>query len=330
MSETIEGKTKILTPFTNVRYEENSDEFKNLLKISTKNVLTAYDAAKKTEVEVAEEKTIQNCEIFKLLTKNNIANSFVRQLDNSSFIARNCDMIPYECVIRRTAFGSYLKRNPQIKKGFKFGLSDRGVKGKPLYEFFHKYSYVKYDHFLHSDEEDKDFDWGLVPEDTARKKYMKDGEWILPVYTDPYAIFNWGDWREKNGNENDKTGFKMDLYSAKEEPTHKNKLCTIDSLITPYEYQIMIKLMFDTFILLEKSWEKFDVELVDLKIEMGKCKQTNEILVSDVIDNDSWRIWPNGDSQKQLDKQSFRDGESMDEVVRKYKVVTDYVKKFNK
>ena len=43
---------------------------------------------------------------------------------------------------------------------------------------------------------------------------------------------------------------------------------------------------------------------------------------------DSWHIWPNGDPKKQLDKQSFRDGEKLTDVQRKYAIVTEYTKKF--
>ena len=50
-----------------------------------------------------------------------------------------------------------------------------------------------------------------------------------------------------------------------------------------------------------------------MKIEVG-INQNKEIVIADVIDNDSWRIWPNVDPKKQLDKQSFRDGEKLTDV----------------
>ena len=68
------------------------------------------------------------------------------------------------------------------------------------------------------------------------------------------------------------------------------------------QMQIMTR---EVFIVLEEAWQKLDVELVDLKIEFGRDNKGN-LMVADVIDNDSWRIWLNGDENQDLSKQNYR------------------------
>lgn len=88
----------------------------------------------------------------------------------------------------------------------------------------------------------------------------------------------------------------------------------------------------DVFTVLEKAWAKLQVTLVDLKIECG-WTLANEMVVADVIDNDSWRIWPSGDKTKMMDKQVYRDlerttAEALGAIKNNYARVAEMTRQF--
>jgi phosphoribosylaminoimidazole-succinocarboxamide synthase len=69
-----------------------------------------------------------------------------------------------------------------------------------------------------------------------------------------------------------------------------------------------------TFLALEKAWQLENGRLVDFKVEFG-LNANGDLLLADVIDNDSWRVVQN---QQYVDKQFYRDGGQVDDVLKRY------------
>uniref|UniRef100_A0A3P8RKY7 PurE domain-containing protein n=1 Tax=Astatotilapia calliptera TaxID=8154 RepID=A0A3P8RKY7_ASTCA len=228
-----------------------------LVLVQSKDQITAGNAVSKDQMEgkaaVANKTT--SC-VFQLLQESGIKTAFVKQHSDTAFIAARCEMIPVEWVCRRVATGSFLKRNPGVKEGYRFS---------PLkMEMFFK------------DDANNDPQWS-------------------------------------------------------EEQLLEAKLCLAGLTIGQCEVDIMSRSTLAIFEMVEKAWATQNCSLVDMKIEFGVSVKSREIVLADVIDNDSWRLWPAGDRSQQTDKQVYRElkevtPEAMQMVKRSFEWVSERVK----
>ncbi len=107
-------------------------------------------------------------------------------------------------------------------------------------------------------------------------------------------------------------------------------------IATPQEIGMMSEVARITFEILAHAWRRRETLLVDLKIEFGRLiggENRGNLVIADVIDNDSWRIWPQGREELMLDKQAYRDLQTvtpadLDRVRDNYETVADLVGSF--
>ncbi len=96
---------------------------------------------------------------------------------------------------------------------------------------------------------------------------------------------------------------------ANHDPLIEPDAIVAQGIATPQELGVMSELARIVYEILAHAWRRRDTLLVDLKIEFGRIAAGDakgQLVVADVIDNDAWRVWPQGREELMLDKQTYR------------------------
>jgi len=107
-------------------------------------------------------------------------------------------------------------------------------------------------------------------------------------------------------------------------------------IATPQEIGTMSEIARITFETLAHAWRRRETLLVDLKVEFGRIfagEGRGNLVLADVIDNDSWRIWPQGREDLMLDKQVYRNlatvtPADLEKLLANYETVAEIVGSF--
>ncbi|MEK9160783.1 MAG: phosphoribosylaminoimidazolesuccinocarboxamide synthase [Patescibacteria group bacterium] len=252
--------------------------------VEYKNTITAFDDPSFTKEFATKAKysTTITSRVFEMLNAKGIPTSYVRQLSDTEFLGLACTMIPLEVVVRRYAFGSYLKRRPE------FSVAE----GEPP----HRFDPPVVEFFLKTTKGGlKDEDGTMLVEDLDPQKGEED-----PFIENPRE----GTWR------------LMHPKTPGEEPSASlNRTIDAERVLKGATIDEMESAIVRTLETLEEFFAKNDFKLVDFKIEFGRTKDSR-VVISDVIDNDSWRL--RDQNWSDVSKQSFRDGEAMSQIEDKY------------
>ncbi|MCK5332838.1 AIR carboxylase family protein [Candidatus Parcubacteria bacterium] len=282
----IEGKTKIIW---SVKNDTES------VIIENKDDITAFDDSSFTKQfkSKAEFATTVTCNVFELLKKAGIPVAYKERLSSTEFSAPNCKMIAIEAVARRFAVGSYLKRHPELisKEGdnpYRFH--------KLVSEFFLKTTEGK---LINS-----------VGENLLEGPILQKGEddpFVPNIFENKWKLFH-----SKKPGWDESSNLDREIEASKILP--KNSKEVIEN---------MDEMLRKVFLTLEGAWNILGYRIIDLKIEFG-IDQKGNLLVADVIDNDSWRL--KDANWKELSKEAFRQGEELNEVEKKYGFVASLSK----
>jgi phosphoribosylaminoimidazole-succinocarboxamide synthase len=74
----------------------------------------------------------------------------------------------------------------------------------------------------------------------------------------------------------------------------------------------------DAFCIVRNAWARIGFDLRDWKVEFG-FDASGQILLADVIDNDSWRIL--GPDGKEYSKQNIRNGKNLEDAAKDYEYI---------
>jgi phosphoribosylaminoimidazole-succinocarboxamide synthase len=263
--------------------------------IEYKNAITAFDDPSFTKEFATKAKysNITTSRVFEMLNKVGVPTAFIEQLSDTEFLAESCKMIPLEVVIRRYAVGSYLKRHPELAK----------PEGEPP----HRFETPLVEFFLKTTRGGLSDEKGVIVENLDPKKGEED-----PFIENPHDSA----WRlvhpKKQANDPE--------YSL-------GRTVDAERILGTGTIKEMEEAITKTLLTLEGFFSKHEFKLIDFKIEFGMTKD-GRVVISDVIDNDSWRLrdknW--GD----VSKQSFRDGETMSSIEDKYALVATLMEESRK